>query len=79
MLCGCSKIIVKPSVKVITIEPSADALSVEEVDKLLFSVLAQLLLSLMVFGITARKTAFGAITMTLILMTTGQAIAMRNR
>jgi hypothetical protein len=34
MLCGCSKIIVKPSVKVITIEPSADALSVEEVVKL---------------------------------------------
>jgi hypothetical protein len=30
MLCGCSKIIVKPGVKVITIEPSADALSVEE-------------------------------------------------
>ena len=29
MLCGCSKIIVKPGVKVITIEPSADALSVE--------------------------------------------------
>jgi hypothetical protein len=34
MLWGCSKIIVKPGVKVITIEPSADALSVEEVDKL---------------------------------------------
>jgi hypothetical protein len=34
MLCGCSKIIVKPGVKVITIEPSADALSVEEVVKL---------------------------------------------
>ena len=27
MLCGCSKIIVKPGVKVITIEPSADGLS----------------------------------------------------
>ena len=26
MLCGCSKIIVKPGVKVITIESSADAL-----------------------------------------------------
>jgi len=34
MLCGCSKIIVKPGVKVITIEPSADALSMEEVVKL---------------------------------------------
>jgi len=34
MLCGCSKIIVKPVVKVITIEPSADALSMEEVVKL---------------------------------------------
>jgi hypothetical protein len=79
MLCGCRKIIVKPGVKVITIEPSADALNIGEVDKLLFSVLAQLLLSLMVFGITARKTAFGAITMTLILMATEQAIAMCNR
>jgi hypothetical protein len=26
MLCGCNKIIVKPGVKVITIEPSADTL-----------------------------------------------------
>jgi hypothetical protein len=34
MVCGCSKIIVKPGVKVITIEPSADALSMAEVDKL---------------------------------------------
>ena len=33
MLCGCRKIIVKPGVKVITIEQSADALSVEEVHK----------------------------------------------
>ena len=34
MLCGCSKIIVKPSVKVITIEPAQNALSMEEVVKL---------------------------------------------
>jgi hypothetical protein len=41
MLCGCSKIIVKPGVKVITIEPSADALSVEEVVKLFCTVFKQ--------------------------------------
>jgi hypothetical protein len=34
MLCGCSKIIVKAGGKVITIERSADALSLEGVDKL---------------------------------------------
>ena len=34
MLCGCRKIIVKLAVKVITIEPSADALSVEWVVEL---------------------------------------------
>jgi predicted MFS family arabinose efflux permease len=34
MLCGCRKIIVKPGAKVITIEPSADALSMDEVVKL---------------------------------------------
>jgi hypothetical protein len=32
--CGCIKIIVKPGVKVITVEPAADALSVEEIYKL---------------------------------------------
>jgi len=42
MLCGCSKIIVKPGVKVITIEPSADALSVEEVVKLFSTAFEQI-------------------------------------
>jgi hypothetical protein len=59
-----------------TIEPAADALSMEEVVKLFSTALAQPLLSLIVFGITARKTTVGAITMALVLMATGRA--MRN-
>ena len=46
----------------------------EEVVKLFSTGLAQPLLSLMTFRITARKTAVGAITMALILMATGRAI-----
>jgi hypothetical protein len=41
MLCGCRKIIVKSGVKVITIEPSADASSVEQVYKLFSIAFAQ--------------------------------------
>jgi hypothetical protein len=33
MLCGCTIVITKPGAKVITIEPSQDALSMEEVVK----------------------------------------------
>ena len=42
MLLACSISIVKPSVKVITIEPSADALSVEEVVKLFSTAFEQI-------------------------------------
>jgi hypothetical protein len=73
-LCGCSIVKVKPSVKVITIEPAQNALSMGEVAKLFSTALAQPLLSLIMFGITARKATVGAITMVLILMAKGQAI-----
>jgi hypothetical protein len=42
MLRGCRKIIVKPGVKVITIEPSADASSAEEPVKLFSTALEQI-------------------------------------
>jgi len=42
MLCGCSIVIVRPCVKVITIEPSADALSMGEVVKFLSMVFGQI-------------------------------------
>jgi hypothetical protein len=41
MLCGCRKIIVKPGGKVITIEPSSDALSVEWVVRLFSAAFVQ--------------------------------------
>jgi hypothetical protein len=51
----------------------------EEVVKLFSTALAQPLLSLIMFGITARKATVGAITMALILMATDRRYAMRNR
>jgi len=56
------------------IEPAKDAMRMEEVVKLFSTALAQPLLSLIMFGITARKATVGAITMALILMATQQAI-----
>jgi len=46
----------------------------EEVAKLFSMALAQPLLSLITFGITARKATVGAIIMALILIAKGQAI-----
>jgi len=61
------------------IEPAKDAMRMEEVVKLFSTALAQPLLSLIMFGITARKATVGAITMALILMATDRRYAMRNR
>jgi len=42
MLCGCTIVITKPGVKVITIEPSQDALSMESVVKLFSTAFKQI-------------------------------------
>jgi hypothetical protein len=63
-----------PTAIVHTIEQASEALSVEEVAKLFSTALAQPLLSLIMFGITARKATVGAIIMALILIAKGQTI-----